>query len=46
MRQHGTLHEMNPVRIYQIYYSEDTRNCLDAGFIPLDNVGQRPDWRE
>ena len=46
MRQHGTLHEMNPARIYQIYYSEDTRNSLDAGFIPLDNVGQRPDWRE
>jgi len=37
---------MNPVRIYQIYYSEDTKNCLDDGFIPLDNVGQRPDWRE
>ena len=37
---------MNPARIYQIYYSEDTRKCLDGGFIPLDNRGQRPDWRE
>ena len=37
---------MNPVRIYQIYYSEDTKNSLDDGFIPLDNRGQRPDWRE
>jgi hypothetical protein len=37
---------MNPVRIYQIYYSEDTKNSLDDGFIPLDNSGQRPDWRE
>jgi hypothetical protein len=37
---------MNPVRIYQIYYSEDTKKSLDDGFIPLDNRGQRPDWRE
>jgi hypothetical protein len=46
MGQNGTLHEMNPVRIYQIYHSEDTRNSLDEGFIPIDNIGQHPDWRE
>lgn len=32
--------------IYQIYYSEQSRNELDPGFIALDNTGQRPDWRE
>jgi hypothetical protein len=32
--------------IYQIFYSEDTRKALAPGFIPLDNTGQRPDWRE
>jgi hypothetical protein len=32
--------------IYQIYYSEQSRNELDPGFIALDNSGQRPDWRE
>lgn len=34
------------VEIRQIYYSEETRAQLDPGFIPLDNCGQRPDWRE
>ena len=37
---------MNPVRIHQIYYSEATKCGLDGGFMPLDNRGQRPDWRE
>lgn len=32
--------------IYQIFYSEETRQALDPGFIPLDNTGQRPDWYE
>jgi hypothetical protein len=33
--------------IYQIYYSEQTRGELDAGFLPLDNTAnERPDWRE
>jgi hypothetical protein len=35
------------VRIYQIYYSDETRRALDPGFIPLDNMAnERPDWRE
>ncbi|RKP45609.1 hypothetical protein [Trinickia fusca] len=34
------------IEIHQIYYSEDTRAQVDPGFIPLDNCGQRPDWRE
>lgn len=33
-------------RIFQIYYSDATLDQLDPGFIPLDNTGQRPDWRE
>lgn len=32
--------------IHQIFYSEETRQQLDPGFIALDNRGQRPDWRE
>lgn len=32
--------------IYQIFYSEETRQSIAPGFIPLDNIGQRPDWRE
>jgi hypothetical protein len=35
-----------PASIYQIFYSEETRRALDPGFIPLDNTGLRPDWRE
>ena len=34
------------VEIRQIYYSDETRLQLDPGFIPLDNCGERPDWRE
>jgi hypothetical protein len=35
------------LRIYQIYYSEETRLAVDPGFIPLDNLAnERPDWRE
>ena len=34
------------VEIRQIFYSEQTRQQLDSGFIPLDNCGQRSDWRE
>ncbi len=34
------------VEIRQIFYSEETRQQLDPGFIALDNCGQRPDWRE
>ncbi|MGN6651721.1 hypothetical protein [Trinickia sp.] len=34
------------VEIRQIFYSEETRRQLDPSFIPLDNCGQRPDWRE
>jgi len=37
---------MTRAHIYQIFYSEQTRTTLDKGFIPLDNMGQRPDWCE
>lgn len=37
---------MQKARIYQIFYSEQTRRNLDAGFIPLDNSNRRPDWCE
>lgn len=34
-------------KIFQIYYSEDTKNIIDPAFIPLDNMkNERPDWRE
>lgn len=32
--------------IYQIFYSPETRQQLDPGYVPLDNTGQRPDWCE
>lgn len=32
--------------VYQIFYSDESRRALDPGFIPLDNTGPRPDWRE
>jgi len=32
--------------VYQIFYSRETQEALDPGFIPLDNTGQRPDWCE
>ncbi|RFU47464.1 hypothetical protein [Paraburkholderia sp. DHOC27] len=32
--------------IYQIFYSDETRRMVAPDFIPLDNSGQRPDWRE
>jgi hypothetical protein len=33
--------------IFQIYYSNATREALDPGFVPLDNTrNERPDWRE
>lgn len=37
---------MQKAYIHQIFYSEETRKSLDAGFIPLDNSNQRPDWCE
>jgi hypothetical protein len=42
----GTTGTNRRVEIRQIFYSEETRAQLDPGFIPLDNCGQRPDWRE
>lgn len=34
-------------KLYQIYYSEQSRAALDPGFLPLDNsANERPDWRE
>jgi len=38
---------MSEVLIHQIYYSHETRDGLDKGFIGLDNMkNERPDWRE
>jgi len=38
---------MPAIKIFQIYYSQETRRQLDGGFIPLDNsTNERPDWRE
>lgn len=38
---------MPEVHIRQIYYSPETRDALDKGFIGLDNMrNERPDWRE
>jgi hypothetical protein len=38
---------MNNVKIFQIFYNEETKNSLDVGFFPLDNeANPRPDWRE
>jgi hypothetical protein len=34
------------IEIRQIYYSDETHLQLDPGFIPLDNRGEQPDWRE
>ena len=35
------------MKIFQIYYDEASRNELDPGFIPLDNIrNERPDWYE
>jgi len=34
-------------KIYQIFYSEETKKSCDSGFLPLDNIDNlRPDWRE
>lgn len=31
--------------VYQIYYDDISRQQLDPGFIPLDNMtNSRPDW--
>lgn len=38
---------MKNVKIFQIFYNEETRISNDPGFIPLDNIANlRPDWRE
>jgi len=38
---------MSKTSIYQIFYDQETRKNLDAGFIPLDNSrNERPDWYE
>lgn len=38
----------NPdIRIFQIFYDENSEASLDRGFIPLDNKSNgRPDWKE
>lgn len=36
-----------PSNVYQIYYSDRTKNENDQGFLQLDNLtNERPDWRE
>ena len=38
---------MSKLNIFQIYYSEDTRDSIEEGFIPLSNMSnERPDWFE
>lgn len=38
---------MSKTSIYQIFYDQESRKNLDAGFIPLDNtINERPDWYE
>jgi hypothetical protein len=37
---------MPKASIYQIFYSPETQNALDPGFIPLDNTHGRSDWYE
>jgi hypothetical protein len=38
---------MADTRICQIFYDQKTRDALDPGCIPLDNLAnERPDWRE
>ncbi|TDR33035.1 hypothetical protein [Hydromonas duriensis] len=38
---------MNRLFIHQIFYNETTRQHLDPGFIPLNNLrNERPDWYE
>jgi len=37
---------MPKASIYQIFYSPETQNALDPGFIPLDNTHGRADWYE
>jgi glycosyltransferase involved in cell wall biosynthesis len=31
---------MTNLQIWQIYYDENSKNCLDPGFIPYDNTGK------
>lgn len=46
----GYLAETSPAgtaNIYQVYYSAETMQSLESGFIPLDNSENlRPDWYE
>jgi len=38
---------MKDVKIYQIFYNEETENKIDPGFIPFNNKNNaRPDWYE
>jgi hypothetical protein len=35
------------IKIYQIFYDDESRSKLDSGFLPMDNSSnERPDWRE
>lgn len=39
--------QVNEIKIFQIYYDENTKSQLDPDFIPLDNLeNPRPDWCE
>ena len=38
---------MRNIKIFQIFYSSETKKSLDPGFLPLDNMkNARADWRE
>lgn len=37
---------MTTCKLHQIYYSPESFEALDPGFIPLDNRQGRPDWME
>ena len=37
---------MSNIKIYQIFYSENTRATLDKGFTPLDNSDGDTEWME
>jgi hypothetical protein len=45
--QSGSKDAMTEIHIQQVYYSAQTRDARDPGFVGLDNMDNpRPDWRE
>lgn len=42
-----TTPDQNPIQLYQIAYSEQSRSEIEPGYLVLDNLGnERPDWYE